>query len=93
MNGMKKYWPCLLMLPLIALAAAGWCLLPEEVVIQIGMDGQASNVVARPLAVLLPVGLGAVGAGLACGQERRTTGFVVLAVAALVSVITLVWNL
>ena len=91
----KQYWPFLLVIPLIAAAVAGWFMLPEELVVQIGVDGQPSNIMAKPLGLLLPVALGAIGAGIASStdREKKLSGFIVLAVAAIITAITFIWNL
>lgn len=45
---MKRWWPWLLVLPTLAVSVAGWFLLPDELVVQIGLDGQPSNVLPKP---------------------------------------------
>ena len=71
-----------------------WFLLPDELVVQIGLDGQPSNVLPKPAGLLIPLGLGALGAFLACsGERRRSSGWILLAAAFGVAVITLLWNL
>ena len=59
---MKRWWPWLLVLPTLAVSVAGWFLLPDELVVQIGLDGQPSNVLPKPAGLLIPLGLGALGA-------------------------------
>ena len=91
---MKRWWPWLLVLPTLAVSVAGWFLLPDELVVQIGLDGQPSNVLPKPAGLLIPLGLGALGALLACsGERRRSSGWILLAAAFGVAVITLLWNL
>jgi len=46
----------------VGLAIASFILLPEEVIIQIGLDGKANTVVPKLLAVVFPFALGCVGA-------------------------------
>jgi hypothetical protein len=67
----KRYWPFLLVIPLIAAAAAGWFLLPDELVMQVGLDGQPSRMMPKLAGLLVPVAVGAVGAGIACGREQE----------------------
>lgn len=48
---MKRWWPWLLVLPTLAVSVAGWFLLPDELVVQIGLDGaaqQRSSQASRP---------------------------------------------
>ena len=58
---MKRWWPWLLVLPTLAVSVAGWFLLPDELVVQIGLDGQPSNVLPKPAGLLIPLGLGGAG--------------------------------
>ena len=44
----------------VALAVAGWMLLPDRVAMQIGMDGGLQNYMPKPLATLLMLALQAV---------------------------------
>ena len=48
----------------LILAAVAWFLLPDSVGMQLGVSGQVQNFMPKPLALLLPVGLCAVGTGL-----------------------------
>ena len=91
----KRYWPFLLVIPLIAAAAAGWFLLPDELVLQVGLDGQPSRMMPKLAGLLVPVAVGAVGAGIACGreQEKRAGGLIVLVVAAVITGVVFVMNL
>ena len=90
---MRRYWPWLLLIPVAALAAAGWALLPEELVVQIGLDGRPSNVQPKAVGLLIPVGISALGAFLASAGKRRGTGFALLAVGLAAMGITFLWNL
>ena len=90
---MRRYWPWLLFIPVAALTAAGWALLPEELVVQIGLDGQPSNVQPKALGLLIPVGISALGAFLASSGKRRGTGLALLAVGFAAMGIPFLWNL
>ncbi len=91
----KRYWPFLLVLPLIAGAAAGWFLLPDQLIMQIGMDGQPSNVMPKLFGLLIPPAVGLIGAGFASSQEqeKHPAGFITLAVAAAIIGFTFFMNL
>ena len=91
----KRFWPFLLVIPLLTAAVAGWFLLPDQLVMQIGVDGQPGNVMPKLFGLLIPVAVGAVGAGTASSAEREKhlAGFLVLAVAAIITIITFTWNL
>ena len=88
----KRFWPFLLVLPLLTAAVAGWFLLPDQLVMRIGVDGQPGNVMPKLFGLLIP---GAVGAGTASSAEREKhlAGFLVLAVAAIITGFTFFMNL
>jgi len=58
----KKVLSILFIVLEIGFAIASFVLLPEEVIIQIGLDGKANTVVPKLLAVIFPFVLGSVGA-------------------------------
>ena len=80
---------------LIAAAVAGWFVLPEELVMQIGVDGRPSNMMPKQFGLLIPPAVGLVGAGIASGadKEKRLAGFITLAVAAAIAGFTFFMNL
>ena len=86
MEDKRSFWPFLLAVPLIAAAVAGWFVLPEELVMQIGVDGQPSNIMPKLFGLLIPPAVGLVGAGFAASEEKEKhlAGFIGLAVAAVV---------
>ena len=91
----KRFWPFLLAVPLIAAAVAGWFVLPEELVMQIGVDGQPSSVMPKLFGLLIPPAVGLIGAGIASstGKEKHLAGFITLAVAAVIAGFTFFMNL
>ena len=91
----KRYWPFLLVLPLIAAAAAGWFLLPDQLIMQIGMDGGPGTIMPKLFGLLIPPAVGLVGAGIASGtaKEKHPAGFITLAVAFLIAGFTFFMNL
>ena len=50
----KRFWPFLLTIPLAAASVVGWFILPEELVMQIGVDGQPSSVMPKLFGLLIP---------------------------------------
>ena len=54
MEDKRRFWPFLLAIPLIAAAVAGWFVLPEELVMQIGVDGRPSNIMPKLFGLLIP---------------------------------------
>ena len=76
----------------VILAAVGWFLLPERVGMQLGLSGQLQNYMPKPLALLVPVGLSAVGAGLSAAETRRTAGLVLSLVAPALLAVMFVMN-
>ena len=95
MEDKRSFWPFLLAVPLIAAAVAGWFVLPEELVMQIGVDGRPSNIMPKLFGLLIPPAVGLVGAGIASGadKEKRLAGFITLAVAAAIAGFTFFMNL
>ncbi|MBC5737258.1 DUF1648 domain-containing protein [Lawsonibacter faecis] len=76
----------------LILAAAAWFLLPDSVGMQLGVSGQVQNFMPKPLALLLPVGLCAVGTGLSFTEERRTAGLILALISPVLVVITIFMN-
>ena len=91
----KRYWPFLLVIPLAAASIAGWFVLPDELVMQIGVDGQPSNIMPKLFGLLIPPAVGLIGAGFASSQEqeKHPAGFITLAVAAAIIGFTFFMNL
>lgn len=91
----KRFWPFLLMIPLLTAAVAGGFLLPDQLVMQIGVDGQPSNVMPKLFGLLIPVAVGAIGAGIAssAAKEKHLAGFITLAAAFLITGLTFFMNL
>lgn len=90
----QKNWPWLLVIPFLAASTAGWFLLPDELVVQVGADGQPSNMLPKLVGLLVPVALAAFGGSRVCkGAKHRPAGILVLAVAAVVEVLLFAWNL
>lgn len=48
----------------ITLAVLGYMMLPDTVVVQIGLDGKPGNTLPKLLAVLLPLGISLISTGL-----------------------------
>ena len=95
MEDKRSFWPFLLAIPLIAAAAVGWFVLPEELVMQIGVDGRPSNIMPKLFGLLIPPAVGLVGAGIAssAAKEKHLAGFITLAAAFLIAGLTFFINL
>lgn len=91
----KRFWPFLLVIPLLTAAVAGWFLLPDRLVMQIGVDGQPGNVMPKLFGLLIPVAVGAIGAGIASSavKEKHLAGFITLAAAFFITGLTFFMNL
>lgn len=75
----------------LALAVVSFLLLPEQVVVQVSMSGEASNVMPKILAVILPLAL-----SVLCGVMYYTTkrgGYLAASlIGLLLPVLTLIFN-
>lgn len=91
----KRFWPFLLVIPLVIAAIIGWFVLPDSLVVQIGADSLPSKVWPKLIALPLPVAVGVLGAVMASGEdkEKRVGGFFVLVVAAVITIFNFVMNL
>lgn len=91
----KRFWPFLLVIPLVIAAIAGWFVLPDELVMQVGVDGQPSNVMPKLFGLLTAPALGLIGAGIASSsaEEKHLAGFITLAAAFLITGFTFFMNL
>ena len=74
----------------IVFAAAAFIILPEKLVIQIGFDGKPTNVVAKPIAIMIPVLLSGYGLYKSSKDEK---GFLISAIAIIVMILTFIFNL
>ncbi len=91
---LRIYWPYLLLIPFVAAAIVGWFVLPDEMVMRMAADGQPVNTIIKPVALLLPVALSALGSSQACHEgRRRVAGILILAMTAVLTVMLFVWNL
>ena len=90
----KRFWPFLFLIPLSIAVIVGWFLLPDTLVMQVSMSGQPSKSMPKVLG-LIPMAAGMIGAAYASSEkeERRPRGFIVLALAVVVLVITFAFNL
>lgn len=75
----------------LALCAAGYFILPSEVVVQIGFDGKPSSTMPKLLATILPVVLSSIGI-LIYQLKKESKGFLVSAIGILVGIITIFMN-
>lgn len=57
----RKLIALILFLIIIGLAVAAYTLLPDKLVVQIGLNGEASNTLPKLIGLLIPFGLGIVG--------------------------------
>ena len=57
----KRFWPFLLLIPLAIAVIAGWFLLPDTLVMQVGMSGQSSKSMPKVLGLLIPMAAGMIG--------------------------------
>ncbi len=95
MEDKKRLWPFLLVAPLVIAAIIGWFVLPDELVVQIGGDGQPSNVMPKLFGLLTAPAVGLIGAGIASSsaKEKHLAGFLALAAAFVITGFTFFMNL
>lgn len=91
----KRFWPFLLVIPLVIASVAGWFVLPDELVMQIGADGRPGNVMPKLFGLIILLALGGIGAGVASStaKEKHLAGFITLAAAFLITGFTFFMNL
>ena len=95
MEDKRRFWPFLLVIPLIAASVLGWFVLPDELVMQIGVDGQPSSVMPKLFGLLTAPAVGLIGAGAASSvsKEKHLAGFITLAAALVITGFTFFMNL
>lgn len=57
----RKLIALVLFLVILGLSVAAYILLPETLVVQIGLNGKASNTLPKLIGLLIPFGIGMVG--------------------------------
>ena len=73
MEEKKRFWPFLVLIPLLAAAIAGWFVLPDSLVMQIGADGQPSNIMPKLFGLLIPPAVGWWGRASPQAPQKRST--------------------
>lgn len=78
----------------IILAVLGYIMLPETVVVQIGLDGKAGNTLPKLAAILLPLGVTLISTGLYMFSEtsNRTKNLVFAGIGVLMAVFGIIVN-
>jgi len=77
----------------VALALISWFILPDEVVMQVRIDGEPGSVLSKPVAVIAPLLISGMGLYLYLRDDVRNTKNVILIFAGyLVSVFSWVVN-
>lgn len=96
MNLKKNTLPLILVIVTLLLAVISVFLLPQTVVIQLGLDGQPTNTMSKLTAIVTPLPICALGLMryyLGQGaQKERDKGLVIAVVAPLVMLLTLIMN-
>lgn len=87
MKNWKLYWPYYALLVFVLAGAAGWFLLPAELVIRSGGG------IPKLIGLLMPVALAALGGSLAAREKTRWAGAAVLILAAALEIMLFAWNL
>lgn len=91
----KKVVSTLFVILSIVLSVVSWLLLPETVVVQVGIDGQVTNTMPKILAVIIPLGVTVVGAvmNLTGTEEINKKAYTLSVVGVAVTILTLIFNL
>jgi len=79
----------------VVLAVVGIMLLPDQVVIQIGFNGQPSNVVSKAIGIVIPFTISIAGVVMynSVDHEKEKKSLVFVCIGYLIAVLTLVFNL
>ena len=92
---MKKNWVnILLVLAAVGRGVAAWCLLPEVVAVQVGLDGQATNTLPKALAVGIPLAVSVAGSAmnLTAKEVKNAKGYTLAVVGIGVLALTMLLN-
>ena len=77
----------------VILGVISWCLLPDVVAVQIGLDGQVSNTMPKIFAIIIPVTITIVGSIISVKDDQsKSKGIILSLIGLAVMVLTLVFN-
>lgn len=87
----------------LSLVIVSWILLPNEVAVQIGFDGEVSNTMPKAFAIIIPFLVSLFGLALTYtdllrdkekdNKNNKTKGLVILIIGIAIMILTLVFNL
>ncbi len=79
----------------VILAVVGFIVLPETLIVQIGLDGQASNTLPKIPALLIPLALSTVFSVLYMkdNAEKKSRNLIVAVIGVVVAIVMFVVNL
>lgn len=93
---MKRRAACSAMLAVsLVLAVTGYLVLPDKVVVQVGADGQPSNMLPKLAAVIIPVvitGFGAVSYAVG-DNEAKIRNIIIVVAGYVVAIFPLIYNM
>ncbi|MGM9642130.1 MAG: DUF1648 domain-containing protein [Eubacteriales bacterium] len=91
----KNLIAIILIVAALGLGVFSWFVLPDVVVVQIGNNGEATNTMPKLFAVLIPIGMTAVGSAMNISGkgDMNKKGLIVSAIGIAVAVLTLLLNL
>ena len=91
----KKLISILLIVAAIGLSVFSWIFLPDNVAVQVRIDGQTSNTLPKVLAISVPLGLSIVGSvmNLTSKEEKNKKGYILSAVGIAILVLSLLGNI
>ena len=77
----------------VILGVISWCLLPDVVAVQIGLDGQVSNTMPKIFAIIISVAITIVGSIISVKDDQsKSKGIILSLIGLAVMVLTLVFN-
>ncbi len=91
----EKRTTLILLAVTLVFVVLGILLLPAQVVIQVGSDGQPSSIVPKAVGILIPAGISVFGVCMRyfAGEAYKRKGFITTIVGFVAAILCLIFNL